>query len=336
MQYLSNYVATTLPRILRVARRNAGKITLITLSTAGAAALAYHIHKTNNHITTTLNRERREGAERLRSQFLATRPSLEAAFRAIHTTILKTLQSHELSNPDPFLDLLRQNPSREEKTAIWRDVLYTSITKVCTCCVIASAVFVALSVEVELLAKYAGQDADSGVAATPKAIGGEAKAAYIDCVRDGAKSVLETLLPKVRGIVEDVFGGVGLTKKVKSEDMAKLIGEVVKETDINGLITGWFAEDGRDGEPGPEDGVVHFLKNETLDLLDILDLEDIATRATHLCSTELTANVNEGPLVGGLAALVKECDKDLGHVLTEDSELMEFGACVFLSGERRR
>lgn len=140
---------------LAYARRNAGKIALVTAAAGAALAVTRHIRQQSREMNLVLERERRDGAARLRQVFRSNSQCICNTYRNLLPKLRGLILSSELINTASALGRLRERPSdMAEKQKLWQQVMIGSITHIVSAMYLCSLLFSFVSLEMNLLARY--------------------------------------------------------------------------------------------------------------------------------------------------------------------------------------
>lgn len=360
----SSYITTTLTSGLRLLRRNAGKIALITFAGAGAVAAVTYVRRQYRVVNDTLEAERTDGARKLRTAFVATSHTLSTTFRALLPRLGTAIAACPITNASSALARLREKPTdRAEKAALWETVRVASLTALLAMSYLSATLHATLTLQLNLLARYAGASPDAPVQTLPA--GSLQSYTSKHFLEVAGHSVIGT--ERVSAIVSTIADAVrSQLSDIRLSDIHPL---AVIEERLHAVLSS-IADGERDETPPPtlatsalfrepdenvfNDPNLVWLSREALDLCEVLHFDDVVTSCAGSALITAMSHVRSNLLTGGasadgvpLAQLLARLASAATHMtadgdgadaleaaLRADEFAMHFGAAVFLSGEK--
>lgn len=140
---------------LSFARRNAGKIAMVTVAAGTAVAVTTYFKRQANAVSAAIHSERTQGARKLRAVFVANSQSICTAFRNLLPNLRMLVSECTPVDTSRALGRLRERPADlAEKQALWQQVKIASITHLASSIYLTALLYSFLSLQMNLLARY--------------------------------------------------------------------------------------------------------------------------------------------------------------------------------------
>lgn len=240
---------------VRFVRRNGGKIALFTFATGSAIAAATYMRRQLRAVNESLEVERAEGARKLRSVFVANSQTIRLAFRALLPVARDILSSVDCVSSSPHIAKLREKPTdRKEKQELWEKVKLASVTHLLSAIYITSVLYSALSLQMNLLARYTNATLDAPVQALPSGmLSAITSKNFLDLARRNLlnRDRVEAITSKIEHIVSRHVQETLLTERMSALDIECMCANILSAIETDGPACA-SEEDSVPGEGGPE------------------------------------------------------------------------------------
>lgn len=162
---LSSYSLPSFRSIFQYARRNRGKIAIITVSAGAAIAVVTYLRRLETIAKThaslasigddSVQNERREGGRRLHQAYQSNLQSIRRAFCTLLPNLRALIAATDAVQTARALGRLRERPSDlAEKQALWQVVKNASLTHLISAIYTTGLLYSFLSLQLNLLARY--------------------------------------------------------------------------------------------------------------------------------------------------------------------------------------
>lgn len=332
----------------RYVRTNRARVLFLSVAGVGVAATGVFLHGQYRRLNAFMDEQRQEGARALRAVFVGNTQTVIDGLNALLPLMRELLRDAPRAEADDLVTALRDPATdKRKKRALWDRLKVCTLAELLGAAYLVATLHAVLSLQVNLLSRYARADDTAPVEPLPsRALRPATKAAFLRAVREHVLSdrFLEALLAALAADAAAELADVSLKARMRRGDVEHATAGASATFRARGLheLTGdWlFAVDG--AEDMDED--FRTLIDESLDLALELDVATVIhEQAAFLVNAALDGvSVDEWggeegvPLAQLLAPLHKAGGALLEGVpdgLQGERTGQQFAAAVLISGE---
>lgn len=342
-QLISQYATSA----LRYVRQNAGKITVLSLAVGGVIAASHYLQTRNSAAEKMVQAERAAGAKKLRSSYVANCHTVSKAFRALLPLLIERISRCEAACCEAEVAALRERPDKAQKRLLWMCIKTGSVSHVIGAAYLTSVLYVLLSLQMNLVARYRQAMTDESVQSLPGGGLSEDTSKRFLGVAEGLLNGdrIGRVMKLVSSAVDVGLRDVGLTVAMGCDDAKVMLQKVMEnvageDSKVSVVVEEWLREAAL--EAG-EDENLKWLLHESLDLCESLNVRGVVRQGARLCLdvavTRLRDDMHGKVPFAHLLGRFQKIGRGLGDDVVADrieaeEEVGWLAASVFLSGER--